>query len=207
MSHWKILKIEYLSEGSSLSDNMGQIPIKAKYKKTFLNTETGELSSTTDLQSKIYKRNNYLKLFLNVYEKYFAQKRITILTCVVYIYKYPTITSFINMLSRKLVRKGIQRLGYVWVRDVGDVQFEKHYHVLIATQRIDGKQFHELFKNKKHNDYKVEFKKTPNGMKDYLSKKDLFGEKKQRSFGKSRRFPLDNHQNHLKKQIKTHEYN
>lgn len=190
MNHWTLMNIRYLSEGSKKSDNIGQTPLTAKYKKTFLNIETGQICEVTDLESKIYKRNNYLKLFFSVYTKYFVKKSLSILTAVVNQDEYQSITKFVNTITRKLKRKGVDRLGYVWVRDVGDEIFHKHYHIIIATTRINEVLFNELFCKKKHNHYEVEFLKTPKGKATYITDKDLYGANKQRSYGKSRRFPL-----------------
>ena len=190
MNHWTLMNIRYLSEGSKKSDNIGQTPLTAKYKKTFLNKETGQICEVTDLESKIYKRNNCLKLFFSVYTKYFVKKSLSILTAVVNQDEYQSITKFVNTITRKLKRKGVDRLGYVWVRDVGDEIFHKHYHIKIATTRINEVLFNELFCKKKHNRYEVEFLKTPKGMATYITDKDLYGANKQRTYGKSRRFPL-----------------
>ena len=190
MNHWNLIYIHYLSEGSMKSDNIGHTPLTAKYKKTFLNTETGQICEVTDLESKIYKRDNYVKLFFNVYTKYFVNKTHSVICAVVNQEEYATITKFVNTITRKLQRKGIDRLGYVWVRDVGDEIFHKHYHIIIATTRINEVLFNELFCRKKHNHYDVEFLKTPKGMAKYITDKDLYGANKQRTYGKSWKFPI-----------------
>jgi len=189
MSEWALRKIRYLSEGSNKSVNTGQTPILPKYQKTFLNIETGELNEITDLQSKIYKRDKFLRLFFNVYQKYYSNKKITILSAVVNQDTYPTITKFINTITRKLKRKGIERLGYFWVRDVGDKRFHKHFHILLATSRISAEKFKSIFEKKDHNNYDIEFLKSK-GMKSYINDKELYAANKQRAFGKSKTFPL-----------------
>ena len=123
---------------------------KAKYKKTFLNSSTGELVSITDLQSNIYKRNKFIKLFMEVYLKHFKNKSISILCFVVYPNRYGTISKFTNTISRKLKRKGISRLGYIWVRDVGNERFEKHFHYLLATSRINDNLLNKLDRPSEH---------------------------------------------------------
>jgi hypothetical protein len=190
MNSWVLKNIRYLSEGSKQSDNMGQLPKSAKYNRTFLNIETGECREITDLQSKIYKRDNYMKLFFGVYSKYFLMESLSLLSAVVNQEEYPTITKFVNTLTHKLKRKGITRLGYVWVRDVGDEIFHKHYHIIIATGRINEQIFNDMFRHKKHNDYDIQFVKTPKGISKYITDKDLFGADKQRTYGKSRHFPI-----------------
>lgn len=187
--HWVLKKVKYLSEGSNLSDNVGQVPMRAKYNRTFLNLMTGEINEVSDLQSKLYKRDKNLQSFFDVYDKYRANKSLSVLSIVVNQEAYTTITKFINTITRKLKRKGVDRLGYVWVRDVGDETFRKHYHLLLATSRIDGSLFHQLFTKKNHNQYRVQFMHSRFGMKNYLIKKDLFGDRKHRTYGKSRLFP------------------
>jgi hypothetical protein len=190
MSEWALRNIRYLSEGSNKSVNTGQTPILPRYDKTYLNIETGELNEVSDLQSKIYKRDKFLRLFFNVYQKYYSNKKITILSAVVNQDTYPTITKFINTITRKLKRKGIERLGYFWVRDVGDKRFHKHFHILLATSRISAEKFKTIFEKKDHNNYEVQFLKSSKGMSDYIKDKDLFAANKQRAFGKSKTFPL-----------------
>jgi hypothetical protein len=189
MSEWVLRNIRYLSEGSNKSVNTGQTPILPKYNKTYLNIETGELNEVSDLQSKIYKRDKFLRLFFNVYQKYYSNKKITILSAVVNQDTYPTITKFINTITRKLKRKGIDRLGYFWVRDIGDKRFHKHFHILLATSRISAEKFKSIFENKDHNNYDIEFLKSK-GMKSYINDKELYAANKQRAFGKSKTFPL-----------------
>jgi hypothetical protein len=189
MSEWVLRNIRYLSEGSNKSVNTGQTPIFPKYNKTYLNIETGELNEVSDLQSKIYKRDKFLRLFFNVYQKYYSNKKITILSAVVNQDTYPTITKFINTITRKLKRKGIDRLGYFWVRDIGDKRFHKHFHILLATSIISTEKFKSIFEKKDHSNYEIEYLKSK-GMKSYINDKELYAANKQRAFGKSKTFPL-----------------
>ena len=189
MSEWALRKIRYLSEGSNKSVNSGQTPILPKYQKTFLNIETGELNEITDLQSKIYKRDKFLRLFFNVYQKYYFNKKITILSAVVNQDTYPRITKFINTITRKLKRKGIERLGYFWVRDVGDKRFHKHFHIFLATSKVSAEKFKSIFEKKDNNNYEIQFLKSK-GMKSYINDKELYAANKQRAFGISKTFPL-----------------
>jgi hypothetical protein len=191
MSEWKLRKIRYLLEGSKKSDNIGQTPVRAKYCKSFLNLETGQLNDVTDLQSKIYKRDKFVRLFFNVYFKHYINKQISILSAVVNQDEYPTIAKFINTITRKLKRKGIDRLGYVWIRDVGGERFHKHFHILLATSTITAEKFKNIFEKKNHNNYEVEFLGKSKGMGGYIKEKELYAANKQRAFGKSKIFPLN----------------
>lgn len=192
MDYWILMNLKYLSEGSDISDNLGQTPMTAKYRKTFLNIMSGEIQEVTDLQSKLYRRDRNIGAFYNVYAKYYLDKTVSLLSAVVNQSEYRSISKFVNTISRKLKRKGIERLGYIWTRDIGDIKFEKHYHIILASSRIDGSVFHQLFKKKKHSHYDIEFLKYETGMISYLKEKSLYGCKKQRTYGKSRQFPLPN---------------
>ena len=92
------------------------------------------------------------------------------------------------MLKKKLKRKDIEALGYVWLRDSGDKVAEPHFHIILASTRISKEQFVEIFAKKKKSNYEVQLSYFPNGLKSYFKKKGVFGKKKQRSFGKSRIF-------------------
>ncbi len=192
MKKYKLWKFDLLSGGSIESDNSGQTPQRAKFRKHFVNLETAEVSHITDLESRKYKRNKYLDAFTAVYNNPFSSQRISLLSFVVNDAKYKSISHFLNMLNKKLGRKNISKLGYVWVRDVGDIRFERHFHLLIATSRIDRKTFQELFSKKSHSEYEVQFFRNVKGLQSYLKKKNLYGIKKQRAFGKSKEFKSAN---------------
>ncbi len=187
MKPFKLTKIKYLSEGSSKSDKTGHFPIQALYMKSIVNINTGEVIEVTDLQCKLRKRDSALNDFTNKYGSYFINGEISILSIVVNAAKYDSIATFNASFNKKLKRKGIKRLGYVWVRDIGEIKFEKHFHVLIATTRINEAMFRSLFQNKKDDKYEVQFLKTKNGMKKYIKKKELYAASKQRSYGRSRK--------------------
>jgi hypothetical protein len=188
MKDWRLMKFNKLLEESTISDESGQSPKIAKYEKIFCNWETGEVKIINDLQSKKYKRNSYLDKFCSAYKNLYKEQKISILTAVANQSDYKTIGSFIDTITKKLGRKGIARLGYIWVRDIGDIKFEKHYHIVIATERIIKATFYGLFNKKNHSRYEIKFVDRVNGIKKYLKKKELFGAGKERSFGKSKQF-------------------
>ena len=192
MKQYKLWRFEVLSGASIESDKSGQIPQKAKYRKHFVNLETAEVSSITDLDSRKFKRNKHLTNFTNAYKILFKNQDVSILTFAVNESKYNSVSKFLNMLGKKMSRKQVEKLGYVWVRDVGDIKFDRHFHVLIATSRITAKVFQELFSKKKHSHFDVEFMRNPNGLKAYLTRKELYGFKRQRSYGKSKEFKIAN---------------
>lgn len=186
MSDYILYKFESLG-GSDNSNNLGQTPRKAKSLKTFLNIITGALHSQTDLGILKSKRDNTVKTFYNTYKKLYEKQEISIFSFVVNEKEYSTVSKFLNTISAKLRRMNIQKLGYFWVRDVGNIEFEPHFHVIMATSRINKDDFKNLFLNKPQK-FKVEFQKTKSGLKKYLMDKELFGKKGQRTFGRSKTF-------------------
>ena len=188
MNPWKLVKCKYLLGLSNNSNKMGQLTKQPRYEKTFVNVCTGEIKSVDDVTIAKQKRGNALECFLDKYFEDYKSKKLTILSIVVKQDYYATMGKFINTLTRKLKRKGIARLGYVWVRDVGNILFEKHFHLLIATSEIEKSTFRSLFNAKDHSKYEIEFLKTRTGMKNYLSTKEIFGLHKERAYSKSRKF-------------------
>ena len=77
MSNYKLWKFDVLSGASIESDNSGQTPQQAKYRKHFVNLHTAEVSSITDLDSRKFKRNKHIINFTNTYKTLFIN---TILT-------------------------------------------------------------------------------------------------------------------------------
>lgn len=188
MKDWNFKRSVRVSEESIYSNNLGQAILKPKYIKSFVNISTGQYVEISDVDSKKYKRNRLLNLFNQRYLKSYKLKRISILSAVVLENKYESISKFLNSFSKKLHRKGVSILGYVWTRDVGEVKFENHFHILLATSRINEELFQELFQSKKHSNYEIEFVKNPQGIKKYLTIKELYWSHRKRSFGKSRKF-------------------
>ena len=84
----------------------------------------------------------------------------------------------------------IKLLGYVWVHDVGEENFGHHFHLVIATNKINGYKYPNALKldfkgNKIHGD----FVKKDDAFKNYLIGKSLYerGYRK-RLYGKSIKF-------------------
>lgn len=186
MSDYILYKFDDLG-GSDNSNNSGLTPRKPKSLKTFLNTQTGVLHSLTDLEILKSKRNKMINSFVATYERLYAKDEITIFSFVVYENYYSTVSKFLNTISAKFRRNNICKLGHFWVRDVGFKEFKPHFHVVMATSRVSVVEFESLFL-KKPQKFKVEFQKTKSGLKKYLSDKELYGKKGQRTFGRSRTF-------------------
>lgn len=187
----KLKKLKYLLEGSDNSNNSGYTPNIPKYEKTYIEDATSEIIITTDLAERIYNRNCNLNRFFNKYRSLtFKTKTVTVLCAIIDQVHCPKIDNYIKNLKRMLERKEIQVLGYVWQRDVGDNRFEKHYHLLIATTRMDLKistQI-ELYGSINPDRFRIELMKTKGGMQKYLRKKEIFSARYQKGFSKSQCF-------------------
>lgn len=183
---------QLISGGSSYNDNLGQSPIQSKYIYRFHNEITGRYSYVSDLTVRLNKRNELIDNFYRRYEKPYSENTVSILTFVVKQEYYSTPTVFLNTIIRKLKRKNIKKLGYIWLRDIGEEVFERHYHVIIVFEYIDRDKFIDIFKNKAGNHYNVQFVKKRNGMRNYLKVKGMFGGYKTKSYGSSRSFYLPN---------------
>ncbi len=190
MKKYRLLRFEVLSVGSNLSNKSGHLPHQPRYRKHFVNPETGEYSQCTDLDAKKYKRGKVLVAFQKFYEKPYARKDVSILTLVIKEERYHSPSLFLNSFSKKLSRNKIEKLAHIWVRDVDEKTGLKHCHLIIATSRIGKKAFLKLFSKKTNNDYDVVYQKTRVGLRNYLNRKEVFAMKSQRSYGRSKQFKL-----------------
>lgn len=188
----RLFRLTPLSGRSIQSDNcvQGHEQQYERYEKVFYNDETDEYYKTTDLQQKKNKRKKIFNDFKYTYKNLHKEKNISILSGESNINNYKSVGDFLRFICKKLRRKNIEIYGYVWVRDVGEIKFEPHIHFYIAISRIDGKVFKDLFKNKKHSKYEIQYLRSINGMNRYLLSKELYGGNRKRSYGKSRKFLL-----------------
>ena len=184
----EMISLQYFKGESIKSNNTGHYPLQPKYKKTFFDSETSSCWSVTDLDIKKQKRTNTISEFKNAYSRLYYLKKVSLFTAVVNQAYYDKIGKFINTITRKFKRKGISKLGHVWVRDIGDVKFVKHFHVLLATDYLNKDSFNEIFMKKKHSKYEIQYVKTVGGISNYLVNKELFASRGERAYQKSRCF-------------------
>jgi hypothetical protein len=188
MKPYFLYKYVNLMGKSNNSDNYGQTPQVAKSLKYFVNRYTGELVSVTDLQLRKNIRNQHLDNFIRTYSNHYNENIVSILGIVVNVCDYISISKFLDAFKKKLKRKKIQPLGYVWVRDSGDKRAIPHFHLMLATTIITKEEFGKLFSKKRHSKYEVQLSYNPKGLKAYIKVKELFGVKRQRAFGRSKEF-------------------
>lgn len=186
-SEWVKYRHETLSGGSYNSDKLGLTPRSAKYKVHFRNLITAECASDTDLDAKKRRRNKMLTKFNSTYAYLYKKKEISILSFVIDEENYPTVTKFLNNLDKKLKRLNISRLGYVWVRDVGEKRAVPHFHILVAMTRMSEIEFKKIC-TKRGSKFEVQFVKTKRGLISYFCRKEIYGKENQKTFGQSETF-------------------
>ncbi len=188
-----LLYLEKIDPSSSEENhNYGYAPSVARYKKYYKDLFTSELIETTDLEEKINRRNNALSFFFEKYiPLYFDSNNITIFSIVISQEHYPNISTFLRNFNDKLKRHNSKYLAYVWVRDYGQYYGGKHFHLLLATNKMDEftiKKFLTSEVNLRQNTsykFKVQILETRYGMLQYLKDKGVYAEANQKSYGRS----------------------
>lgn len=184
MKSWRLYTVKSLSAEVVRT---AQVARRATQELTFLNDETGQVFSTTDLVIKKAKRNHVFDEFRRIYSSLLIQNRLTVLGFVVSSEVKPS--EFISMMKKKLKRKLIVVFGYIWSRDIGDVKFKRHLHCLISCGWLTKKRFIEIF-NETNQKYSVELIHNLGGMKAYLSNKELYADYGQRAWSRSNHFKI-----------------
>jgi hypothetical protein len=184
----QLLKIQYIKGESIVSLNTGQTPLLPHYIKTFFDPAENKMWSVTDLDIKKHKRTNAIREFRDYYTRLYSLNKVSLFSAVVNQEYSPKIGKFLNTISKKLSRKGVKKLGHVWIRDIGEIKFQKHYHVLIATDYVNQNTFNDMFSKKHDSKYEIEYVITPNGISRYLTDKELYAANRERAFQKSLKF-------------------
>jgi hypothetical protein len=188
MGLYKFYRAQSLIEGGSLvNNNWGYIPRVATKRYFFINTVTEETFSVTDLHLQKQRRNRVLHKMRETYSRLISAKKISTIIIVASVEQYKKPADFLKEFKKKLIRNNIFLLGYYWQRDIGDVEFECHYHFIFFLKKIDGKVYHKLFKRKKGK-YEAEFCDSLSRFKKYLKKKEIYAPENKRSYGCSREF-------------------
>ncbi len=198
----KFLWTEKLIEASIDSDNLCQ-QHTPRWRKYFLNLDTGQIFSCTDIDIKKKNRLDKLNLFIDAYYDLHQNNKLSIISTVVNVDDYK-VSEFLLFTKRKLLRHKIHILGYVNVLDSGSIKNKNHNHILIATTTISQEQLDTLMNDKDKERFSSEFLKTKNGMKEYLHKKAVFCITNGRSYSSSIRFKslAELQQIEIKKKVK-----
>lgn len=187
---WNYFSFIKNQEPSIDNDNYGFFKhITPRYYLFFRDNETGKRFQTNDLELKKKRKSEILEDFKQAYWDSYKEGLLTITSCVVNADGYKSISEFIDNKKRLLKKNNIKVLGYVSVLDMGEILFEPHYHILLATTLMKEEQILKFLNDKGKKRYSAELLKTKNGMNKYLNKKELFSKnKKGRCYTKSRKF-------------------
>ena len=189
MKSYRWVRTSPIAERSNNTVKSGQIARIAKRLLTFENIFTKERFQITDLKIEKNKRNAILDNFENKYLLAFKRKEISMLCFVISADKYESPSKLISNMNRKFKRKGLIKKAHMWLRDIGDIDFDLHSHCLFIIGRINGKVFRNLFKLKKIDaGYKVVLCNSFEKSKGYLRSKEIYRAFKQRAYGCSRKF-------------------
>ena len=160
---------------------------KPIYSSVFQNDNDGSFFELDDVQIMRYKRNKALCIFFDTYankEKY--QLFEFGLPCLV----SENMSVIIRKLKRKCNSINNKLLGYVWVYDVGEENFGAHYHLIIATMKINDYKYPNALKlDFKGSKIHGNFVKKDEAFKNYLTGKCLYDRGyRKRLYGRSINF-------------------
>jgi len=160
---------------------------KPIYSSVFQNDNDGSFFELDDVQIMRYKRNKALFMFFDTYankEKY-----------QLFEFGLPfKISENMSVIIRKLKRKcdsiNNKLLGYVWIHDVGEENFGHHFHLVIATNKINDYKYPNALKlDFKGNKIHGNFVKKDDAFKNYLIGKSLYDRGyRKRLYGRSINF-------------------
>ena len=74
------------------------------------------------------------------------------------------------------------------MRDIGDKKFERHFHFMVATTRINRDHLIKIRSKRENNKTKIVLCKNINAFINYLVKKEIYAGTKKRSYGSSQFF-------------------
>jgi hypothetical protein len=177
-----------IADGSYNINNSIQIPQIPKRRIFFENSETGKVFNVTDLYLKKKKRESKLTLFKETYIRDIKNKLVSVFLIIANSEYYTNPSEFIERFAIKLKRKKVKILAYYWQSDVGDIEFEHHFHFIVVVKRLSGDDVKAIFKTKNSNCYKFQLCNSINGFKNYLKKKEIYALKGKRSYGTSKEF-------------------
>jgi len=160
---------------------------KPLYSSIFQNDNDGSFFELNDVQIMRYKRNKAISIF---FETYTNKEKYQLFEFGIPFLVSENISVIIRKLKRKCHSINNKVLGYLWVHDVGEENFGHHFHLVIATNKINDYKYPNALKlDFKGNKIHGNFVKKHEAFKNYLIGKSLYerGYRK-RLFGKSIKF-------------------
>lgn len=187
---YKLYRSIPLEQRSYIIDKWGELPQIPKRELIFFDDETGVTFTTNDLHLKKVKRNKNVSRILDTYKSYIGKKQVSTLISVVNVKDISNISNFIKNLKKKFKKNGILIYAYYWQRDIGEVRFTPHYHIILIISRINKNLFSKVIENKRKKREKAELCNSLFRFTKYLQKKEIYAPNKKRSYGISKIFYL-----------------
>ena len=173
---------------------------KAIFSSVFQNENNGNYFELEDIQIIRYKRNRTVNLF---FETYSNKSKYQLFEFGIPFHISDNLSVIIKKLKRKCNSIDNQLLGYFWIFDVGEENFGPHYHLIIATKKINTKKYPNALKldfkgDKIHGD----FVRRESAFKNYLIGKCLYDRGyRKRLYGKSFNFKTIKTNKNLRKRL------
>ena len=189
---WRFYRATPLIERRSKDiDKWGVIPRVPRQNLLFLNEDTGLINETNDLSIAKQKRTRTLNKIEKIYSSLFESKKISLILISVPVKAYDAPSKFYKEFFKKLRNENGIIYGYYWQRDLGEKEFEPHFHFIVFTSRMNGDTFKKILsrrRKKKSKDFAAEFCDSLSKFKNYLKDKDFYSPDKCKSWGCSRNF-------------------
>lgn len=187
MANFKFYRSTPIAEGSYTIDNWGYSARMPRRKIDFIDPDTGNLFETTDTEIRKYRRNKRLTMLKNTYVPFIKSRKVSTLICVIDIDLIPDISAFLKMQKRRFKRLGLSLLAYYWQRDIGDIKFERHFHLILIFDRNNEIKLINLYKPTKWKEkVKGELCVSLKRFKEYLRGKEIYAPSRKRSYGISK---------------------
>jgi hypothetical protein len=177
---------------SNIIDIWGEIPHTPKRDLVFVDQETGVTFTTNDLFLKKLNRNKKLSKLYHTYKNHIEDKRVSTVLYVVKSKQLSNLSNHIKNLKRKCLKKGIGTYAYYWQRDIGEIEFSPHYHLILILSPLDISIFKTLFKKKNRCGYVAELCHSLYLFTKYLDKKEFYAPFRKRNYGISKKLTIPN---------------
>jgi hypothetical protein len=177
---------------STIIDKWGEIPHKPKRELTFVDPETGVTFTTTDLFLKKLNRNKKLSKLYNAYKNHIENKQVSTVLYIVESKLTSNLSHHIKNIKRKCLKKGIDTYAYYWQRDIGEIEFTPHYHLILILTPLNMEMFNSLFKKKNKCGNKAELCNSLFHFTKYLNKKEFYAPFRKRNYGISKKLLTPN---------------
>jgi hypothetical protein len=129
------------------------------------------------------RRNDRLEDFKNAYQDLVIKGRMSVLCLVVWADKQKNINNFIKYFkNKKLWKLGIKASSHCRVNDIGQKSKRPHWHVFIATSKINETDLKRIFKESKKSKYTGILMDDTFSLVPYCQKKELYKQEGRKSW-------------------------